>query len=213
MKHFTVFLLAIFGFYISSSAQEWSDKGEKHGIKGVYRVVNGEYQMRLTTTVNTTLGACVGLLKDATSYSKWMEGASTSRLLKEPSPSEIYFYGTSDLPWPISDRDFAMHGSVAQNPTTKVVNVNSTTVPTYYPVQKDYVRLKYYKINMVLTPLKKGQTQIQCEVSLNIKEGLPEWLIDWFAADRLFNTMHKFRQLVQTETYRNYSHPKIQEPS
>lgn len=213
MRKISILLLAIVCFSLNVFAQEWSDKGEKNGVKGVYRIVNGEYQMRLTTTVNTTLNACVGLLKDASSYAKWMEGTSTSRLLKEPNPSEIYFYGTSDLPWPISDRDFAMHGSMVQNPKTKVVNVNSTTVPTYYPTQKDFVRLKYYKINMVLTPLKKGQTQVQCDVFLNIKEGLPEWLIDWFAADRLFKTMHKFKQLVQTESYKNTKHPTIQEPS
>ena len=200
MKHVTFLLLAITCFYATSFAQAWLDKGEKNGVKGVYRVVNGEYQMRLTTTVNVTLGACVGLLKDASAYPKWMEGTSTSKLLQEPNPSEIYFYGTSDMPWPISDRDFAMHGSVSQNAATKVVNVNSNTVPTYYPMQKDFVRLKYYKINMVLTPLKKGQTQVQCDISLNIKEGLPEWLIDWFAAERMFKTMHKFRQLVQTDS-------------
>lgn len=212
MKHLILLLVAFTAICFSSSAQEWTSKGEKNGIKGVYRVVNGEYQMRLTTSVNVTLGACVGLLKDASAYPKWMDGASTSRLLKEPNPSEMYFYGTSDMPWPISDRDFAMHGTVSQDPATKVVKVNSTTVPTYYPEQKEYVRLKYYKINMILTPVKPGQTQIQLDVSLNTKEGLPEWLINWFAADRLFDTLHKFRQLVQTESYKNFKHPKIQEP-
>lgn len=207
----TLWIIAI-GCYYSTFAQTWYDKGEKNGVKGAYSVQNGEYCMRLSTTVEASLGGCVGLLKDANAYPKWMEGTTSAKLLKTPNPFEIYYYGTSDQPWPIMDRDFAMHGIFSQNPSTKFIEVNLRAVPSYYPIQKDYERIQYYKANMTLNPIKKGITIVQFEVFMNTKEGFPEWLIDWYISDKLFNSIFKFAQLAETDIYRNVVCPNIIEP-
>jgi phage terminase large subunit-like protein len=196
------FLLLLFLFFQVANAQTWQYKGTKYGVKGYAYDSNGDFWFRGITTTNASLSACCAILRDANAYPKWAADILLAKHLKvTPSKMDYYTYAVLDFPWPMSDRDFILKGMTTQDPVSKVVSIKSDNVANFIAENSDYIRLKSYTLDIILSPV-NNQTQIEMVFFIGKADNFPTWLLDLFLADKLYTSIDRFAKMSVQAPYK-----------
>jgi hypothetical protein len=124
-----LFSITLLFHTVSAFAQnEWKLSTDKEGIK-VYtsEVASSKIKaIKVTCNLAAKPSALVALLLDVESAPEWIYHTKSSKLIKQVSPSELYYYSEVAVPWPVENRDFVAHLMVRQNPESKVVTIDGT---------------------------------------------------------------------------------------
>ncbi len=201
---FIAFLLVL--KQIPASGQvDWTLRTEKEGIK-IYtsQVPDSKIKaIKVESTFNATAAQMVSLIMDVKTSTDWVYHLKSSILIKQVSPSELYYYSEVSLPWPATDRDFVAHLTVTQNPDTKVVTVDGPAVAGFVPVKKGIVRITDSNGKWIITPT--GADQIKVEYSIHVNPGgsLPSWLVNMFATEGPMKIFRNIKTQLQKPAYKN----------
>ncbi|TDX01527.1 START domain-containing protein [Dinghuibacter silviterrae] len=136
--------------------------------------------IRVKCRVNTTLSRLVAVILDVNTARQWVYGTKSAVLLRQVSPSELFYYSVIELPWPVNNRDFIAHLTVSQDPQTSVVTIDGPTLPTYMPPKQGIVRVPTGEGHWVLTPLGGGVVAIDYILRTDPGGNLPAWLVNLF---------------------------------
>ncbi|HEY0244139.1 MAG TPA: START domain-containing protein, partial [Mucilaginibacter sp.] len=163
----------------------WKLNTDKDGIK-VYTSFIPDSKIKAVKvegTFNATPAQLVALLMDVNTAADWLYHTKISTLVKQVSPTEIYYYSEVNLPWPVQNRDFVAHLIVSQDPDSKVVTIEGPTVTGLVPQKQGIVRITDASGKWVITPT--GNNQIKVDYSIHLDPGgsLPAWLVNMFAAE------------------------------
>jgi hypothetical protein len=213
MKKLLLLALVLLAGRLAVSAQTvWKLSAEKEGIK-IYtaQVPDSKIKaIKVECDVQASEAQLVALLMDVNSSADWVYHTKTSTLIKQVSPSELYYYSEINLPWPAANRDFVGHLVVTQNPNTKVVEINGPAVPGLVPVKKGVVRIDHSEGKWTITPC--GCDHLKVEYTLHVEPGgsVPSWMVNMFATDGPMQIFKKLKQQIQKSTYKNAVLPYIQ---
>lgn len=198
-------LLFIFSF---GRAQEWTVKSDKNGIKTYAKKLADSKinAVKIESVYTATLAQFVSVLLDVGSYDSWIYNSKSTRLLKQVSPSELFYYSEVSFPWPTVNRDFVSHVIISQDPHSKVVRVDANNVEGYVPVKSNIVRISRSSGRWIITPLAKTQVKVEYVLQVDPGGDLPAWLINPFAAKGLVETFKNLRAQVKKSTYAS-AHP------
>lgn len=122
---------------------KWTLKTDEDGIQLYTKSVPGSNYKLLKTvcTLQTSLSSVAAGLLDVQQTKEWVYGTSSSSILKQESPSAVYFYAEMGMPLPVTNRDFIIKISMLQNPVSKVITVLAENQPDYLPEMKALVRI------------------------------------------------------------------------
>lgn len=204
-------IFSFIGFFFIFSfcrAQEWIIKSDKNGIKTYAKKVTDSKinAVKIETVYAATLAQFVSVLLDVGSYDSWIFNSKSTRLLKQVSPSELFYYSEVSFPWPAVNRDFVSHVMITQDPHTKVVCVNANNVEGYIPVKSNIVRISRSSGRWIITPIGKNEVKVAYVLQVDPGGDLPAWLINPFAAKGLVETFKNLRNQVKKSTYAS-AHP------
>jgi len=189
----------------------WKLNTEKDGIKVYTSSVPGSKvkAIKVECEIKATESQLVSLLMDINSSAEWVYHTKSAVLIKQVSPSELYYYSEISLPWPVANRDFVAHLTVSQNPITKVVTIDGPAVPNMMPAKKGIVRINNAKGKWTITPY--GLDQLKIEYTLHTDPGgdLPAWVVNMFAADGPLKVFENLKQQLQKPVYKNAAVPFI----
>jgi hypothetical protein len=203
-----VFLLAV----NTASAQiNWHLNSEKDDMK-IYTGTVPDSKIKavkVECVFHATLSQLAAVLLDVNTAAEWLYHTKSASLVKQVSPSEIYYYSEISLPWPAQNRDFVAHLTITQNPVTKVMTIDGPSVTGFVPVKSGIVRVNNSKGYWVITPL--ANTQIRVEYSLHVDPGgaLPAWLVNMFATEGPFKMFKNLRSQLESSAYKNAQLPFI----
>lgn len=204
----TVFLLAV----NTTSAQiKWHLNSEKDDMK-IYTGTVPDSKIKavkVECVFHATLSQLAAVLLDVNTAAEWLYHTRSASLVKQVSPSEIYYYSEISLPWPAQNRDFVAHLTITQNPVTKVMTIDGPSVTGFVPVKSGIVRVNNSKGYWVVTPL--ANSQIRVEYSLHVDPGgsLPAWLVNMFATEGPFKMFKNLRSQLENPAYKNAQLPFI----
>lgn len=206
-------LLLGFGGFKASAQSDWRYLTEKEGIKVYSRAVPGSKikALKVDCTVYTTLSALVTLLLDVPATPLWVYHTKSCVLLRQVSPSELYYYSEVSLPWPLDNRDFVAHVKVTQDKGSRVVTVNAPAIPGWVAAKKGIVRVNQSLGLWVLTPV--GKNSVKVEYSLQVDPGgvIPAWAVNLLSSQGPIESFIKMRQRLQQPAYRNAALDFIQD--
>jgi len=203
-KAFILLLLVLIAS--SASAQnDWKLSTEKEGIK-IYTSMVPDSKVKaikVECDLNATTSQLVALVMDINTAPDWVYHVKSAKLVKEVSPTELYYYSEVSLPWPAANRDFVAHLIVSQNPDTKVVTIDGPATPGFVPVKKGVVRIENSIGKWIITPL--GPNQINVEYSIHVDPGgsLPAWLVNIFATDAPLQIFRNLKMQLKKPAYKN----------
>ena len=181
------FVLFVCSSFIAES--KWEIAKNKDGIKVYTRKAEGSNikEFKAISYVTTDMHLLVDLIENVENYPSWQANISTSKILKKVNKLEKYFSSSTDMPWPITDRDMVMYSKKLI--TEDIITFNIEGMPQYIDEKEGYLRL----------PEIKGKWQFEKQDDRKIKViyqfygdpggNLPNWLINAFIVDGPFETL------------------------
>lgn len=208
---FKKYLLPLFFLLITATAAsaqtDWKLKANSDGIK-VYssEVAGSKFKaLRVECNFHATLAQIVTVLLDVKTCTEWVYHTKSITLLKQPSPSDIYYYSEVSLPWPTSNRDFVAHLIVSQDTETKVVTVDGPAVNGLVPLKDGVVRVTDSKGKWVITPLGKDEIKVEYTLHVDPAGSLPAWLVNMVASEGPTQSFKKLKLQLKKPEYKNAS--------
>jgi hypothetical protein len=153
-KYSLLALLLLLNWSYASAQRDWKLNTEKDGIK-VYlaAVPNSKIKaVKVLGEFKSTPAALVAVLMDVQHGAEWVYHTKSCRLVRQVSPSELYYYSEVSLPWSAQNRDFVAHLSVSQNSKTHVVSVDGPAVPGFVAERDGIVRIGHSEGRWIITP-------------------------------------------------------------
>lgn len=196
-------LSVLFSTLQAQSSDNWVLRGEKDDVQVYYRQTSDVHEIKLVTTIRTSLAGIVQLFDDVPSYPQWGYHLMEARLVKRVSETEMYYYSRFDFPWPLSDRDLIMHTQLKQDPNTRTVTSVSVAVPDMLPEVEGVVRIRKAHSKWVICPAKPGVLNVEYYLYSHPGGQLPGWLINMAVDIGPRESIKKMRALLLDPTYRN----------
>ncbi|MDR3716594.1 MAG: START domain-containing protein [Puia sp.] len=212
LTRYMSFLLAFFLVRLTGTSQNtWTLKKDKDSIK-VYN--RGDEQskfkeLKVEMDLKASLSDLAAVILDIGDYKDWSFNTRTSYVIKQVSPSELYFYSEIESPWPADNRDLTLHLVITQEPVGKTMKINIRTVTGLVPPKPNTVRVPMSDETWVVTRMDKTQIRIAYQLKLDPGGALPAWLINTFSVKGPFETFKHLREQVRQPRYRNAVVPFI----
>lgn len=203
-KILLIALILVLKLVPASAQGDWILKTEKEGIRIYMSAVPDSKikAIKVEGDFNATPTDVVALLMDVNTSAEWVYHVKSCKLIKQVSPSELYYYSEVNLPWPAANRDFVAHLTVSQNPDTKVVTIDGPAVNGFVPEKKGIVRVSDSKGKWIITPT--GFDQVRVEYTIHVDPGgaLPSWLVNMFATEGPLQIFRGIKQQLQKPQYK-----------
>jgi hypothetical protein len=206
-KMFLVSLFLILNIVSASAQSDWKLSTDKEGIK-VYTSIVPDSKIKAVKVecdLNATPSQLVAVVMDINTAPDWVYHVKSAKLLKQVSPSELYYYSEVSLPWPAANRDFVAHLTVSKDPSTKIITIDGPAVPGYVPVKKGIVRIANSSGKWVITPIGANQVHVQYSIHVDPGGSLPAWLVNIFATDAPLKIFENLRVQLQKPAYKSAS--------
>ncbi|RZM29738.1 MAG: lipid-binding protein [Pedobacter sp.] len=209
----TVILFLFCAITQLSAQTDWKLRTEKDGIKIFSSEVSYSKVKALKVECNFKASATqlVAALLDIKNSPKWIYHTKSATLVKQVSPSELYYYSEVFLPWPVENRDFVAHLTVTQNKETKVVTMDGPAVPGYVDLKDGIVRIQKSKGEWVITPLTKNEVKVIYTLQVDPGGLLPPWLVNLLATEGPLQTFKNLKIAVQNPAYKTVKYAFITE--
>jgi hypothetical protein len=189
----------------------WTLKSNTDGIK-VYTspVVNSKIRaLRIECSYESTITQIVAAVIDLKARPEWIYHTKSVSLVKQISPSELFYYSEISLPWPAQNRDFIAHLITRQDPITKLVTIDGPIAPGMVPVKDGIVRITNSVSKWTIIPLNKNEVRVDYTIQLDPGGVIPSWLVNMFASEGPTQSFKKLRVLLKKPVYRNAVLPFI----
>jgi START domain len=213
-KHILLSGLLLLLFSIRTFSQnDWILKQDKEGIK-VYtkNLENSPFKaVKTVCTIDASLTKLTAVLLDINSSKDWVYATKLCTILKQPAPSELFYYSEVAVPWPVNNRDFIVRLKVSQDAKTKIVTVEGENKPTLLPEKKNIVRIKDCYSKWIIVPLANGQVKIEYVLQVDPGGMIPAWLINLFATKGPFESFKNLRLQVKKPAYNHVVLPFIKD--
>lgn len=208
----TLLLFCCFVFSIHAQGQDdWILKNEKSGVKVYYRKTSDIYELKLITSIKSSLSGLLTLLNDVEDYPNWGYKVAEAKLLEKPSEGELVYYSKLDFPWPMDDRDVIMYNNTIQDPVSRKVVATSFARPSYLPDNKGVIRIQNAQTTWTIVPGKGGWLYVEYKIYSDPGGNLPDWLVNLAIDVGPRETISKIRKNVGSPKYQNVKLAHIKE--
>lgn len=205
-------ILLFFTISLNASAQyNWVLKSNTDGIKiFTSQVPNSKFKaLRIECNYQSTLTQMVATLLDLKIRTEWIYHTKSIRLVKQVSPSELFYYSEISLPWPAQNRDFVAHLVTTQDEETKVVTMDGPVAPTMVPERDGIVRIKNSLSKWLIFPINKHEVKVEYTIQIDPGGAIPAWLTNMFASEGPTQSFKALRSQLTKPEYVNARVPFI----
>lgn len=206
-KRFILFAILISFFSTGYAQDSWKLSTEKDGVRVFTKsILTSKIKaLKIETVLNASASQLVAVIMDIEKGKEWVYSTKSCVLVKQISPSDLYYYSEVILPWPAQNRDFIAHITVSQNPANKIVTVDAPCVTGYVPEKVNIVRIQKSLGKWIITPLSKNQVKIEYTLAVDPAGTIPAWLVNLVASQGPMETFKKLRTQLQKDEYKNKS--------
>lgn len=204
-KLFFALFALVFAANTVSAQTDWKLNTDKEGIKVYTSLMPGSKikAIRVESTMDATPSQLVAMVMDIKNSPQWVYHTKSAVLIKQVSPSELYYYSEVNLPWPVANRDFVAHLVVTQDPDTKIVTIAGPAVAGMVPEKKGVVRIDHSNGKWTITPTGNGQINVEYSIFVDPGGDLPSWLVNMFATQGPLEIFRNLRLQLQKPFYKN----------
>ena len=171
----------------------WVEEGSMSEIKGV----------KVESIVEASLSQLVSIIKDAEHHKDWVFLNNDAYTLSVQDYCHWTYYGQTDAPWPVTDRDCIVESELTQDTKTKTVIITGFAHASLIPENEDYVRIKKSKSMWKLTPLENGKIDISFELKVDAGGNIPKWLANMAVSKGPYKTMQGLIKIIDEGRYKN----------
>jgi ribosome-associated toxin RatA of RatAB toxin-antitoxin module len=206
-------VLCFIAFIFPNMSGAWDLAKKQDGITVYTRSVKGSgfKEYKAIANIRASLSSMVAIVEDIEAYPSWIHTCKEGKLLKRINEKETYNYTINDAPWPVKDRDAAVHNKISQNPEDRVVTIEIKGIPDYIPEKPGLQRVKKIDGFWRFTPLGNDTVEVVYQVHSEPGGNLPSWLVNSIVVDQPFYTLVNMQKMVTQPKYRQATYKFIKE--
>jgi hypothetical protein len=188
----------------AAPTDDWVFKKERDNVK-VYtkKMANGQTAVKLCSSVQASLPGVALLFSDVDDYVKWGYKMQESKLLRRISDTEMCYYAKFDFPWPLHDRDIAMHSTLKQDASTKALFYENVAKPDLVAKQKNVVRIEEATTQWHFFAPRNGWMYLEQYIYSDPGGDIPTWASDFAVDSGPIETIRGIRRRLLDERYQN----------
>lgn len=129
-------------------------------------------------TIDAGMFECLAVLDDTARHVDWMSNCKVSRVIKTVDEFERYVYNRTRAPWPVSDRDAVVHGTIQGSVAKREVwsRFQAVALPQMPPVD-GVVRMPVLRGYYRMQAIDEKHTRITYQIDADSGGMLPNWLV------------------------------------
>jgi hypothetical protein len=173
-----------------SGTNEWKLEIDKKGVQVYSRKASGstlkdfKVVRRVKTTLNRAVAAMIST--DTEDCAEWSPGCVSEKTIQPWNPRDLTYVQLYRMsyPKPFVPREFIINAKTTQDPVTKAVLVDFTTLPDAIPHNSCCIRIAGFHDQWRITPLENGEVQV--ELSAHVDPKLPYVIFNRYAPRGLY---------------------------
>lgn len=187
--------------------RQWKLVSDRDDIK-VYMAHNDDSRIKTFRGVMTIemddFYSPVAVLDDEEYLPRWLYLIREVHELRRRSAVDRDYRVVTKLPWPVADRDAGLHFQVRQDPKTSAIDIIFRSRDGILPVDPDYVRIPEMVGHFKSVPVGGRKMEVSFEVLLDPGGYIPAFLANFILKDIPYQSLQRFRRIINTERFRNY---------
>jgi hypothetical protein len=121
----------------------------------------------------------LALMLDLKAVDAWAYGVDSSKPIKRIDERSHLIYLTSDLPWPVRDRDMVVRSDVEVVKPAQEFKISLHCEPTAQPEKSGLIRVKECESTLHLKKIDAETTEVDYVMTLDPAGYLPRWGTEW----------------------------------
>tara|TARA_B100000676_G_C17901763_1_gene744976 strand:+ start:321 stop:1031 length:711 start_codon:yes stop_codon:yes gene_type:complete len=193
----------------STNLQDWKLVSDRNDIQ-VYMKHRDESRLKTFRGVTrfdlADEYSLVALLNDYASYPKWLHFVDSAEEFDRVSPLDRSLRFTTQLPWPLADREAVLRAKVTQTLTAEEesVMVDLINRPDALPPNNDYIRFPEMTGKLGFWRLEDNEVEMTYELILDPGGYIPAWIANILLRDAPYFTLERLRRIVSKPEYQNH---------
>jgi len=159
-------------------------------------------EVKINGKIKCTMSEIVAALEDIDAQKQWVMRTLDVELIEERAQGDFSYYITTDMPFPIKDRELVVDHKRTQDQKGQVV-IKSLTSKHQLTPHAEFVRIPYYSSIYSLQEMQDGWIKIQYEVKLDPGGILPAWVYNLAVTKGPFSSFQELYDLIGTGVYKN----------
>jgi START domain-containing protein len=135
-------------------------------------------RVKVVAIAEASLSQIVSIIKDANNHKEWVFLNKEAYFVEEISDFKWKYYGHTDSPWPVSDRDFITDVFLKQDTVDYTITISSKSDPEFLPEKNGCVRIPFIDSKWTLRPINSDSVKIVFELAADIGGKVPIWLVN-----------------------------------
>jgi len=206
MKYVVIaFLMLSIG---SATAQaSWELVDRKEDITVYVRKQEGSAikEVKIEGKINCDLSELVKALEDVEGQTAWVESTIETKILNKRDAGHFVFYQSTDMPYPVKDRDVVLQYNRTQNPSTKTVSIEFQNVDGQVDLDDDFVRIPSIYSSYTLKPDPAGHISLDYFLKIDVGGKMPKWVVNMAITKGPIDTIQSLFDLIRSGHYKGVS--------
>ena len=190
--------LAIISFF-APAQNKWQLSKDNNNIKVFTRKTDSsdfksvKVEALLTGTCDKLAGILLGIEKQI----KWVYKTKSLHLIKRFSQNELIYYAETSLPWPMRNRDQAIHIIIYLDSANQSIKIITKGEPNAIPVTNGIVRVPYFLGVWQVKTISPGKIFIEYYLDVDPGGSVPAWMSNMFVAKGPYETFMNLAELLR----------------
>lgn len=216
MKFRPYYILVLICLLLKTTAQcqeDWKLKKDKNGIQ-VYsrKTPNFKFdELKVDCIFEGKMSQLAAVILDVNNQYQWVYKTAKSKLLKQVTDADLFYYSEIECPWPFHNRDLIARMTITQNTSTKILSIVAKSVDNYLPSKKNLVRVKYSNALWTITPLNNAQFKVEYKIQIDPGDGVPAWILNMFATNGPYESFKNLKDKIMLPAYATAKFPFIKD--
>lgn len=181
---------------------EWKLEKEEKSISLYTREVPDSKfkEAKGVTKATGTLKGVIQIMENFNRYSEWLFECKEAKLLRKQDDHQYYIYLIIDAPWPLQDRDVALHMYTIVDEASGVMEIKVQDAKNFIPETNGFVRMT--KLNAHWKIVQSGPEEVEITYQVHVEPGgtVPPSVANGKAVGNPFETLLGIKKQLSEET-------------
>lgn len=193
---FFVLLQSVMSPRVFSQDENMKLVKQSNGIS-VYKIKDAHESLNrivVRTQVSSNYMDVLCLIKDFGHQKDWVYSNHDAFVLDSISPFRWIYYGVSETPWPILDRDVVAEVELTIDEDKKQISVHSIAKPDIIPASDELVRIQMMDSEWEITKIDENNTIVEMDILIDVGGSVPHWLVNLFGSKGPMGTFENLKE-------------------
>lgn len=163
-------------------------------VKGAHETLN---RIIARTQVTSNYMDVLCLIKDFGHQKDWVYANHDAFVLDSIGPYKWIYYGVSETPWPILDRDVVAEVELTINDALTQITVHSIAKPDIIPDSDELVRIQMMDSKWIITKIDENHTILELDILIDVGGTVPHWLVNLFSSKGPMGTFKNLKKELE----------------